>query len=120
MKKKTLLMLVGTLVIGIVIGAVGMSIFTSKKWKSYSEPITKERFTQKIIRIIEPNEEQLAKIKSIIEQHGERASSISKENSERIVENLESLYRELTPFLNETQKQKFENKINRIKQKFGL
>jgi len=119
MKKKTLLMLFGILVLGIAIGAVTMSLISNKKLKSYSEPMTKERFTEKVMRLIDPDEEQLAKINSIIDVYAVRAADISIENKARVIENLESLYSELNPFLNEAQKQKFEGRISRMKQKIG-
>jgi uncharacterized membrane protein YgaE (UPF0421/DUF939 family) len=119
MKKKSIFMLLGTLVIGIIIGAVFMSIFTHHKWKTFSEPPTKEKFIQRTIRMIDPDETQLSKISPIIDKYSEKAYLYTKENMELMSANFESLYSELKPFLNDKQKQKFEKKINNIKSGIG-
>jgi hypothetical protein len=115
MRKKTLVMLLGTLLIGIIIGALAMSIFTHRRWKSFSEPPTKERFIQKTTHLIDPDETQLKQIKPIIEKYSEKAYVLVKENSNQMFATFDSLYTELKPFLNDNQKQKFEKKINKLK-----
>ena len=112
-------MLLGTLLIGIVIGGVFMGIFTHHKWKSFSEPPTKEKFVQRTIHMLDPDEAQLIKINPIIEKYSEKAYLYTKENMDLMSANFESLYSELKPFLNDKQKQKFEDKISRIKSRTG-
>jgi len=119
MKKKSIFMLLGTLVIGIIIGGVFMGIFTHHKWKTFSEPPTKEKFVQRTIHMIDPDEAQLNQIKPIIDKYSEKAYTFSKENMNLMSANFESLYSELKPFLTDKQKQKFENRINHIKSEIG-
>jgi amino acid permease len=119
MKKKSVIMLLSTLIIGIIIGAAAMNFISHRKFKSFSETPTKENISKKIVRMVDPDEAQLKQIQPVIDKYSEKAYILSKENMGKMFNSFDSLYIELKPFLNDKQKQNFEKKINHIKTELG-
>jgi hypothetical protein len=119
MKKKSIIMLIATLIIGIVIGAAGMGIFHHLKGKSASEIPTKEKFIQKTVHMLNPDDSQLKQIQPIIDKYSEKAYLYTKDHMALMYSNFNSMYNELMPFLNDKQKEKIEKKLNHIKTEIG-
>jgi len=119
MKKKSVIMLLCTLIVGIIIGASGMGIFSHMKAKSMYEVPSKEKFVQKTIHMLDPDEAQLKQIQPIIDKYSEKAYLLTKEHSSALFTNFNSMYNELMPLLTDKQKEKIEKKLNHIKSVIG-
>ena len=115
MKKKSLIMLLGTLIVGIIIGSAGMGIYTHMNSKSIFEVPSKEKFIQRTTRLLDPDAAQLKQIQPIIDRYSEKAYMLTKEQSNQMFGNFNSMYNELVPYLNDKQKEKIEKKLNHIK-----
>ncbi|MCE1166284.1 MAG: hypothetical protein LWX07_12875 [Bacteroidetes bacterium] len=119
MKKKHILILTATLFIGIVIGALSMGIYSHKRMNIYSEIPPVEDIKRRYIKTIEPDATQLNTIGPILDRYSANAYNTMKESQTKMYLLNEYLYNELKPILNETQKEKFEKRINRIKTRIG-
>jgi hypothetical protein len=115
MKKKSLIMLLGTLIVGIIIGSAGMGIYSHMNSKSIFEVPSKEKFIQRTTRMLDPDAAQLKQIQPIIDRYSEKAYLLTKEHSNQMFTNFNSMYVELMPYLNDKQKEKIDKKINHIK-----
>jgi hypothetical protein len=108
-------MLLGTLIIGIIIGSAGMGIYSHMNSKSIFEVPSKEKFIQRTTRLLDPDAAQLKQIQPIIDRYSEKAYMLAKEQSNQMFGNFNSMYNELMPYLNDKQKEKIEKKLNHIK-----
>jgi len=115
MKKKNVIMLMATLIIGIIIGGLGMGLYSHHKMKSISENPTKERFKQRIEHMLNPDEAQLKQIEPTLDKFSENAYALSKDHQNKMYNSFDSLYIVLKPLLQEEQQQKFEKKLNHFK-----
>jgi len=115
MKKKSLIMLLGTLIVGIIIGSAGMGIYSHMNSKSIFEVPSKEKFIQRTTRMLDPDAAQLKQIQPIIDRYSEKAYILTKEQSNQMFGNFNSMYNELVPYLNDKQKERIEKKLNHIK-----
>jgi MFS superfamily sulfate permease-like transporter len=114
MKKKYIIMLISTLVIGIVIGVLTSSVYFNKRIPRLIVAPNKDYFQQKAVRLLELDNAQLKKFESSLNKFSERAYSIENENNLKMYNTLDSLYIELKPALTSEQKDKFEKRLTRI------
>ncbi|MDD5361206.1 MAG: hypothetical protein PHN88_03680 [Ignavibacteria bacterium] len=119
MKKKHIIILLSTLIIGIIIGGLAMGIYSHKRMNSYMENPTPEKLKSRNMHMLDPDVSQLKQIEPILDKYSVKAYNALKENEFRMYTMYDSLYQELKPLLNETQQDKFEKKLNRIKTKIG-
>jgi MFS superfamily sulfate permease-like transporter len=114
MKKKYIVMLVCTLIIGIVIGILSSGLFFNKKSNRLIVAPTKDFFKQKAVHLIKPDDKQLMQIESSVNKFSEKMYLLEKENNSKIYNNIDSLYIEIKPALTQEQKDKFEKRLNHI------
>ena len=115
MKKKNVIMLVATLIIGIIIGGLGMGLYSHHKMKSISESPSKDRFKQRVEHLLNPDEAQLKQIEPTLDKFSENAFMLSKDHQNKMYNAFDSLYINLKPLLKDEQKQKFEKRLNHYK-----
>jgi uncharacterized membrane protein (DUF106 family) len=115
MKKKNVIMLVATLIIGIIIGGLAMGIYSHHKLKSMSEPSSKDKFKQRIEHMLNPDEAQLKQIEPSLDKFSDNAYSLLKDHQNKMYNTFDSLYITLKPLLKEEQSQKFEKRLNHFK-----
>jgi hypothetical protein len=114
MKKKYIIMLIGTLVIGIVIGVLASGIYFNKKSNRLIVAPTKEYFKQKAVHLLKLDEAQLKQFDNSLDKFSDKAYFIEKDNNFKMYNALDSLYIELKPALTQEQKDKFEKRLTHI------
>jgi hypothetical protein len=114
MKKKYIIMLVCTLIIGIAIGAMSSGLFFHKKDNRMIVAPTKDYFKQKAMHLLKPDDKQLMQIESSINKFSEKAFLFEKDNNLKMYNALDSLYIELKPVLTQEQKDKFEKRLTHL------
>jgi len=110
-------MLLSTLIIGIIIGGLLMGTLNSRKARYAFETPSKDKFNQRIERLVRPDENQKKQMEPIIDNFSEKAYTLEKEHMDKMYSTLDSLYIALKPLLNDTQKQNFEKRLSHIKAK---
>ena len=115
-KFKPVLILLITLIIGFVIG--GLTTVTIIRYKVMSFA-TEEGFNKVVYDFFDPDKEQEAKLKPIIDKYAKQYNQIKKTFIVQFIEIADSFLIEIEPILNEDQKEKahdnlqeFEEKIN--------
>jgi hypothetical protein len=114
MRKKYIIMLICTLVIGITIGVLTSGIFFNKKSNRLIVEPDKEYFKQKALNLLKPDDRQLIQFESALNKFSDKAYFIEKDNNLKMYNALDSLYIELKPALTPEQKEKFEKRLTRI------
>jgi hypothetical protein len=114
MKKKYIIMLVCTLLIGIGIGVLSSGFYFNKKSSRMIVAPTKDFFKQKAMRLLRPDDKQLMQIESTINKFSDKAFLLEKDNNLKMYNALDSLYIELKPVLTQEQKDKFEKRLTHI------
>lgn len=113
-KAKSIFVLVGVLLIGVIIGAFGSSLlrknFIEERISRFRTP---EGFTGRIIDIIQPEEEQRKKVEAILLKHHQMMLEIGEQTREEIKTHVDSLMNELKPLLSAEQLERLEKKIRR-------
>lgn len=102
---KTALVLLTTLVIGTVFGAlISVTVFRERRPLYFIGPPTPERFMSYWTRIIKPEDEaQREQIERIIQDHTGRFAGMMARHRAEIAAMLDSLQQDLRPVLNEEQ-----------------
>ena len=119
MKKKHIIILLSTLIIGIVLGGSIVGIYSHNKIKSILEKPTAEKFKQKAIRMLNLEDEQLKQIEPQINKFSVNAYTYASDSREKIYLCYDSLYNAVKPYLNDKQSQKFEKRLNHLKSETG-
>jgi hypothetical protein len=112
---KTTLIIAATLLIGIVIGALGSGFFIHRSIRHFEEREHQEVFVDRMISIIEPNPDQEAVIREILTRHAEefeqRADAFHEETSALF----DSLRTELDSVLTDQQKARLEERGKKMR-----
>jgi hypothetical protein len=111
---KTALIIIGTLLIGIVIGALGSGLVVHKFATRMAEMRHREIFVERIVELIDPTPEQEPKVRDILTRHAEKFSELAEGFHEDASALLDSLRSELAPVLTEEQKARLEERRERF------
>jgi hypothetical protein len=114
MKKRYIVMLICTLLIGIAIGFLTSSVYFNKKGSHLIVAPNKDYFKQKAVHLLKLDEAQHKQFDSSLDKFSEKAYLIEKENNFNMYNTLDSLYLELKPALTQDQKEKFEKRLEKI------
>ena len=113
-KTKSVLVLIGVLLTGIIIGAMGSTLFRHQIWEErISRFRTPDGFINRLIEKIEPEPDQEKAIRDILIKHHEKMKKISEESRAMIKNHADSLILELKPILTKEQLDKLENFLSR-------
>ena len=105
---KTAAILLATLIIGMVCGALILGAFARDRLQTPPQ-VTRERFVERWVRMVRPDQEQLQRIREVVGEHepGFRENYMRHRQEMQVL--VDSLHRDLEPILTETQ-------LERIKQ----
>lgn len=113
-KTKSILALLGTLVIGMVIGGlIASSMFRAhiRKYKDLREP---GGFRKRMIKVIDPTEEQKAKIEPIIKEFGQTMKSMHIRHMMEARSNMEVFHESLSVYLTPEQMDALKKEAKRM------
>lgn len=113
-KTKTSFILFGTLVIGIIIGAIFSGIIRQQKIHQIREMHEHERFVKGMEKIIQPSEEQKEKIDKILKKRSQKITEIRKKYQEEVATIFDSLHQDMAEVLTDQQKERLENQMQRF------
>jgi hypothetical protein len=112
MKIKTALVLLVTLVIGIILGALLDRAYIHNKFKKeFSSSRTREGFVERMEKIIVLTPEQRARVKPVLEKYGDRLMKFHDEFRGRMQELFKSFHDELEPLLTPEQMKNLETRF---------
>jgi hypothetical protein len=116
-KVKSSLIIIGTFVLGMLIGSIfTRSFFRPPEMGERIRELRKpEGFMENFERIIEPTDAQREKIREILRLHFERMHKNSKEFRERFIQLNDSLRAELDPVLSDEQKARLDEMEKRFR-----
>ena len=105
LQMKTASILLATLIIGMVCGALALSVFARHRLQQTPQ-ITRGRFVERWIKMVQPEEEQIHKIREVVGVH----EPIFRENFMRHRQEMDalvdSLHQDLEPILTEKQRER--------------
>ena len=117
MLKKPIFLGIVILIVGLIFGALVSSFFISDRRDGHSpngRKISKEHFKKRMIRVIDPDEDQFDKIDPIIDKYAERTSEITDKYFEEFSTILDSMRIELEPILTDKQKERLRERRDKI------
>jgi hypothetical protein len=113
-RSKSVLILVGVLIIGVIIGALGSTILRRQMWEDRISHFKKpDGFINRLIEKIEPEPDQEKAIREILSKHHQKMIKISEESRNMIKSHADSLILELKPILSKEQLDKLEKILKR-------
>lgn len=117
MLKKPIFLGIIILIVGLLLGALVSSFFISDRRDGHSpdgKRISKEHFKKRMIRVIDPDEDQFTKIDPIIDKYAERTSEITDKYFEEFSAILDSMRVELEPILTDKQKERLQKRREKM------
>lgn len=114
-KLKTAFAIVGLLLIGFVAGFVSHRQMVKKEFTKVARMGEAPFFRAQLIEAIAPNEEQKAELDKILETHTQRMMKMMQENRKERRSLVNQLEEDLTPILDEDQKERLKEFNRRFK-----
>jgi hypothetical protein len=117
MLKKPIFLGIVILIVGLIFGVLVSSFFISDRRDGHSPngmKISKEHFKKRMIRVIDPDEDQFDKIDPIIDKYAERTSEITDKYFEEFSAILDSMRIELEPILTDKQKERLQERREKM------
>jgi hypothetical protein len=101
---KSILLITGVLIIGIIIGALGSTFLTKNMWKErVSRFRTPEGFTERIIDRIDPDPDKREAVENILLEQHQKLSKKFEQTRVEMEAQVDSVLQKLKPLLNEEQ-----------------
>ncbi len=104
-RRKTILVISGTLVIGILIGVLGMGMFARQHYRGDRPPRgemgkgSRQGFTKKFMHVVGADSSQLPALKPILEETMNKIDAIQTHSREEVRHILDSMEVKLQPIL---------------------
>jgi hypothetical protein len=117
-KAQTTLIIVTTLLIGVVIGALGSGALRGERTRTLVQMPPRDRFQEAMERIIDPTPEQQQIIEGILARHAEEVSALHENLQQQIFVLFDSLQIELNSVLTEEQKARMKEQMLRGPRRF--
>jgi biopolymer transport protein ExbB/TolQ len=114
-KTKSILALAGTLLIGMVLGALIAGNFFRARVSELKDLRKGDRFARHVIKAIDPSPEQKDKIHPILLDFGAKMEEMHQRHKEEFRANHEELHEELSKFLSAPQMKKLEKELHRMR-----
>jgi hypothetical protein len=103
-KTKSILVLTGVLIIGIIIGAMGSSLLRRNMWEErISRFRTPEGFTERILERIDPDPDKWEAVKNILVEQHKKLTQKFEHTRVQMEAHADSVLLQLKPLLNEEQ-----------------
>ncbi len=109
---KTAAILLATLIIGMVCGALILGAFAADRLQPFPQ-MTRERFVERWISMVGPDQEQMRRIREVVGEHEPRFRRNYMRHRREMQALVDSLHRDLDPILTERQRAR----ISRIRQR---
>ncbi|MBE0638819.1 MAG: hypothetical protein IH598_09885 [Bacteroidales bacterium] len=114
MKTKPVLIIIATLIIGFVTGFLTNGQITKTKIDKFVKSGTHEGFKGMYYRVLQPDEEQLKVIDPILDKYGELIHENVTTMQKSMKELHQQMVNEITPYLDQEQKERLEESIKRF------
>lgn len=111
---KTAAILLATLIIGMVCGALILGAFARDRLQPPPQ-MTRERFVERWVRMVRPDQEQMQRIRDVVGEHEPGFREHYMRHRQEIQTLVDSLHRDLEPILTERQLER----IERVRQRRG-
>jgi hypothetical protein len=111
---KTVLIIVATLLIGILIGALGSGFVVHRFATRMADMRHRDMFVERMVELIEPAPEQEAEVRDILTRHAEEFTELADGFQEDTAALFDSLRSELDPVLTDEQKERLEERHERL------
>ena len=110
---KTAAILLATLIIGMICGALILGAFARDRLQPPPPQMTRERFVERWVRMVRPDQEQIRRIREVVGEHepGFRENYVRHRQEMQAL--VDSLHRDLEPILTEEQRER----IKRIRER---
>jgi hypothetical protein len=121
MSTKSTYIILGTLIIGIVIGILGGGILHQKRFERFEDMRRmkpEQRFSEMIDEIVRPNENQRKLIKDVLEKQAEKIAELDEVYHGKILTIFDSTRQVINSSLNEEQIKRLEERINKGSEQF--
>lgn len=112
-KAKTSFILIGTLLIGIVIGALGSGVLREERARKFDLMRPESRFLYYMKSVIRPTPEQSQQFDKILGKYSKQISTIHEQHQEDILALYDSLHTELTAILTEEQRTRLQESLEK-------
>jgi len=113
-KTKSTVVLIGVLLIGIIIGALGNSMLRRNIWEDRVAKFrSPQGFADRFIKIIKPDPQQEKALQEILLKHHQKMLSITELSRERMKIHADSLLFDLEPILTSEQFEQAKNILKR-------
>ena len=109
---KTAAILLATLIIGMVCGALILGAFARDRLQPPPQ-MTRERFVERWVRMVRPDQEQMRRIREVVGEHEPGFRENYMRHRQEMQTLVDSLHRDLEPILTEEQRER----IKRIKER---
>ena len=110
---KTAAILLATLIIGMVCGALILGAFARDRLQPPPPQMTRERFVERWVRMVRPNQEQIRRIREVVGDHEPGFRENYMRHRQEMQALVDSLHRDLEPILTEEQRER----IKRIRER---
>jgi len=112
-KVKTTLIIIVTLIIGIVLGAMLNRTFMHLRIRRAFDAVNPSRFAMILEQSIDPTPKQKKQIREILEKHANTVSELRKKLDEGLASSFMTLQKELDSVLTPEQKERLEKMVRR-------
>lgn len=100
---KTAAILLATLIIGMVCGALILGAFARDRLQPSPPQMTRERFVERWVRMVRPDQEQMRRIREVVGEHEPGFRENYMRHRREMQALVDSLHRDLEPILTEAQ-----------------
>ncbi|MBU1706986.1 hypothetical protein KKB28_03625 [bacterium] len=109
---KPALIIIGTLLIGIVLGALMSGTLADRRHRKIGEMMRPNMFSERLIEVIEPLEpDQREAITAIVEETATRVQNLTRETRFEMHAVMDSMFSELRPLLTDEQSLRLERHL---------
>ncbi len=115
---KTSLILLGTLIIGIIIGALASGLLQQKRIEKIKRMDPGQRFKEVLFHIIKPDKDQRIEIENILKEQTKKIGALDEEYQSEIFTVFDSTRMKIKSILTEKQLRQFEKRINKGQKHF--
>ena len=104
-RKKAIVIIVATLVVGILIGAFGTSILARQHYRGGKKQADKEYrgkrqgFAQNVYRITKADDDQIKQMQPVIDETSTKIDTLQNQTEQQVAVLLDSMNQQLKPFL---------------------
>ena len=110
---KTVLIILGTFLLGAVVGALGSQLYYRYRVNQIVTARSPQHMFSFVERAVRPEPGQLSELREILQKHGRLAYGNLQENRQRQLHQFQSLKEELAKVLTPEQMRRFEERLQR-------